>query len=74
MICVGDIWRFDDGDVFVYAIGDNWVHYLWGDDDKIVIDSRHKDGFTEKAEFVENVYHAQSYEHAKNARPKKLIC
>lgn len=72
MICVGDIWRFDNGDVFVYAIDNEWVHYLWGDDDKIIIDSRSKDRFTEKAKFVENVYHAQAYEQAKNAKPKKL--
>lgn len=72
MICVGDIWRFDNGDVFVYAIDNEWVHYLWGDSDEIILDSRHKDGFTEKAKFVENVYHAQSYEHAKTTKPKKL--
>lgn len=71
MICVGDIWRFENGDVFVYAIDNEWVHYLWGDD-KIIIDSRPQDGFTEKAKFVENVYHAQAYEQAKNAKPKKL--
>lgn len=72
MIHVGDVWRFENGDVFVYAIDNKWVHYLWGDDDKIIIDSYDKDRFTEKAEFVENVYYAQSYEYAKNAKPKKL--
>lgn len=72
MICVGDIWRFENGDVFVYAIDNKWVHYLWGGGDEIILDSRHKDGFTEKAKFVENVYHAQSYEHAKATKPKKL--
>lgn len=72
MIHVGDIWRFENGDVFVYAIDDKWVHYLWGGGDEIILDSRPKDGFTEKAKFVENVYHAQAYEQAKNAKPKKL--
>lgn len=72
MICVGDIWRFDNGDVFVFAIDDKWVFYLWGEKDKIVIDSFDRDKFTKGATFVENVYQAQSYEQAKTAKPKKL--
>lgn len=72
MIHVGDIWRFENGDVFVYAIDDKWVHYLWGDGDEIIIDSCAKDKFTENAKLVENVYYAQDYEQAKNAKPKKL--
>lgn len=72
MICVGDIWRFDNGDVFVYAIDNEWVYYIYDSKGGMMADSRDKDRFTEKAEFVENVYHAQAYEQAKNAKPKKL--
>lgn len=72
MIHVGDVWRFENGDVFVYAIDNKWVFYLWGEKDKIVMDSCKHGQFLEDAEFVENVYYAQSYEQAKNAKPKKL--
>ena len=69
MIQVGDIWRLYDGEVFVYAISADWVYYICSGD-KMLTGSCFKGEFIENAEFIENVYHAQSYEKAKNAKPK----
>ena len=72
MTNIGDIWRIDGGEYFVYAIDDKLVHYLFGKKYHILIGRcKHKE-FLENAEFVQNVYHTQACEQAKNANPEKI--
>ncbi|OOR85921.1 hypothetical protein B0181_11795 [Moraxella caviae] len=59
---IGDIWRFSNGEVFVFARNDTTVDYLFGEGEKIYIDSAHIGGgknWADDAQFVSNVFYCE---------------